>query len=248
MSKDFSETDVLDIKLRAQKRIDNLLTELINSKNFKKASLVSYWLKDYASYISYEDEFQPSKNISYSRGDIVQVNFGFNIKSELGGRHYAVVIDKNNHHNSDSITVIPLTSIKPNTIIRPNNVNLGSEFYEKISAKASKLMATLTSDHTDLQQLLALYKQEQGNAASQLLTELNKKLAAVEKNIKMVNKYINGLSGMKYGSIAKIEQIRTISKMRIINPKNSIDTLYKIRFSNTAMDKINEKLKELYIF
>lgn len=53
---------------------------------------------------------------------------------------------------------------------------------------------------------------------------------------------------MKDGSIAKIEQITTVSKQRIFDPKGSRDVLSGIHFSDAAMDKINEKLKELYIF
>ena len=53
---------------------------------------------------------------------------------------------------------------------------------------------------------------------------------------------------MKEGSIAKVEQITTISKQRIYDPKKNADVLSGIRFSDAAMDKINEKIKELYIF
>ena len=53
---------------------------------------------------------------------------------------------------------------------------------------------------------------------------------------------------MKEGSIVKIEQIRTISKMRIWIPKTSKDPLYNISLSQPTMDKINSKLMELFIF
>ena len=53
---------------------------------------------------------------------------------------------------------------------------------------------------------------------------------------------------MKEGSIAKIEQLTTISKMRIYVPKKSTDFLAGIRFSQNAMSRINAKIKELYIF
>ena len=53
---------------------------------------------------------------------------------------------------------------------------------------------------------------------------------------------------MKNGSVAKIEQITTVSKQRIYIPKNKNDLLYGISFSKEAMEKINDKIKELYIF
>ena len=48
---------------------------------------------------------------------------------------------------------------------------------------------------------------------------------------------------MKDGSIAKIEQITTISKQRIYTPRKNSDVLAGIKFSDAAMDKINEKIK-----
>lgn len=76
--------------------------------------------KDYVKYISFEDKFKPTRNISYKRGNIIKVNFGFNIGSEQGGLHYAVVLDKKNDHHSPVITVIPLTSVKPEILKQPN--------------------------------------------------------------------------------------------------------------------------------
>ena len=48
----------------------------------------------------------------YKRGEIVKVHLGFNVGSEEGGLHYAVVLDKNNAKSSPVITIIPLTSVK----------------------------------------------------------------------------------------------------------------------------------------
>ena len=48
--------------------------------------------------------------------------------------------------------------------------------------------------------------------------------------------------------IALIDQITTVSKMRIYDPRNARGVLSGIRLSPDALDKINEKLKELFIF
>ena len=50
----------------------------------KKASLISYWLKDYVRYLKSEDTFNPLKQENYKRGDVVKINLGFNIGSEEG--------------------------------------------------------------------------------------------------------------------------------------------------------------------
>lgn len=51
---------------------------------------------------------------------------------------------------------------------------------------------------------------------------------------------------MKSGSIALVSQITTISKVRIYNPVTKRSTLHGIRLSAESMDKLDEKIKELY--
>lgn len=53
---------------------------------------------------------------------------------------------------------------------------------------------------------------------------------------------------MKQGSIALVNQVTTISKMRIFDPRNIKGVLAGISLSAESMEKINKKDKELYIF
>ena len=71
--------------------------------------------------------------------------------------------------------------------------------------------------------------------------ETSKILTALEEHQKELER-------MKLGSMAVVNQITTVSKQRIYIPKKSTDFLYGITLSTSAMDKINEKLKKLYIF
>ena len=91
MSKDFEKEDVIQNKKAAIRSLNNLLELYINDpskKHLKKANLISYWIKDYVRFINFEEKFDPTKNIAYKRGNIVKLNFGFNIGSEYGGLHY----------------------------------------------------------------------------------------------------------------------------------------------------------------
>ena len=74
---------------------------LVNEK-YKNAALLTYWLFDYLRYLQMEDTFNPRFNIKYQRGQIVYVNFGYRIGSELGGCHYAIVLDVKNELASNS--------------------------------------------------------------------------------------------------------------------------------------------------
>ncbi len=56
------------------------------------------------------------------------------------------------------------------------------------------------------------------------------------------------ISRMKEGSVALVNQITTISKIRIFDPRNLKGVLAGISLSEENMEKINEKMKSLYIF
>lgn len=73
-------------KNEAITQISNYLEDCIikNEIYMKKANLISYWLKDYIKYINQEESFNSSTLKSYSRGDIIKVNLGFNIGNEEG--------------------------------------------------------------------------------------------------------------------------------------------------------------------
>ena len=87
MSKNKSITDIKNNIDEAMTRLNDLLEKYADStdKSYnKKADLVSYWIKSFADYIEKEDDFNPSRLIRYSRGDVIRVNFGFRIGKELG--------------------------------------------------------------------------------------------------------------------------------------------------------------------
>ena len=51
---------------------------------------------------------------------------------------------------------------------------------------------------------------------------------------------------MKTGSIALVNQIRTISKIRIYDPKTNFDVLSGVKLSNEKLDLIDHELLSLY--
>lgn len=51
---------------------------------------------------------------------------------------------------------------------------------------------------------------------------------------------------MKTGSIALVNQITTISKIRIYDPMYPLDTLSGIRLSDESLDKLDTQIRALY--
>jgi mRNA-degrading endonuclease toxin of MazEF toxin-antitoxin module len=278
MSKGFTKEDVIQNKKEAIKSLNKLLETYINdtsSKHLKKANLISYWVKDYVRLINFEEQFEPTKNIAYKRGNIVKINFGFNVGSEYGGLHYGVVLDNKNSHSSPVITVIPLTSVKENKSVHSNNVELGNEIYRALKLKYDTISKTLKEEQEEINQMLSLFTkfvelslnapasseedtaelstnlsspEEYADYALQLkeLWEQKKEHNAEEQAY--LDKIGAEISQMKEGSIALVNQIVTVSKMRIFDPRNLKGVLAGISLTEASMEQINQKVKELYIF
>lgn len=261
MSKNLTKEDVISHKKSAIKTVNNLLEMYINHPNakyLKKANLLSYWLEDFSEYIQKENKFNPTEIISYKRGDVIKANFGFNVGSEHGGLHYAIVLDNHNHHSSPVVTVVPLSSGTSDTTYG-RDVFLGQELYIKMNAKNKSLLENARKKYGEDSGILstlddAVQKvnkegltQSSADNILEIMSQIQTRLDEIAKDIHLLEKYEKEIARMKQGSIALMEQITTISKMRIHVPKRSTDILFGISFSAEAMEKINSQLIKLFI-
>lgn len=154
-----------------------------------KKEILANWLKRWAAYIKYEPEFDPTRNIKYEPGNIVQVNFGYNVGSEQGGVRPAVVVEDNNR-SSKVVVVVPLSSLKDGTSV------------EAAEAKGNVYLGVLND----------------------------------------YNKQFRQKKGTK--SIALINQIRAVSKIRISTPTKKKDTVLSL--DPSLLGKIYKELRERY--
>lgn len=259
-----SREEVIALKKDSIRFLNNTLEYYINNGNLRKAQLISKWIKEFSNYVRFEEKFNPTRNIAYKRGDIVKVNFGFNVGSELGGVHYAVVVENENRHYANTLVVIPMSSVKSDSKIHPHDLLIGSEFYSTLKTsveakhKANVLETKRISHLLEVLQktLIPLQDASQLNGTSisaATILELKTQAATLkkeqdelsEKN-SFVDKSLTELELMKTGSVLKVKQIRAISKLRIWDPKRTQDILYGIHLSDNTMDKVNRKIIELF--
>lgn len=153
------------------------------------------WLNTWILYLKLENGFNSNKNRKYERGDIVHVNFGFNVSSELGGSHYGIIVDNNNDKSNETVIVVPL---------RSEDGKLKEEDIEK---------------------------------------NLNKYEALLGKNLIPIGEAKNNYS------IAKVNQIRTVAKLRITAPKKESDIVYPLDndVRNLILDKIDVEIKNMIL-
>lgn len=269
MSKIFTKEETILHKKHSIQKLNSLLESYISEGSLdtlKKANLISYWLEDFTKYISYENTFDSTRLLRYKRGNIIRANFGFNVGKELGGLHLAVVLDNDNKRNADVITVVPLSSTEGRNV-HERNVDLGTELYEKINQqhknqlnaaqdeidKLSEMQNFITStisliNSTDLSSMDSAELDQRLEHALQYKEVVSNNYEKLQRDLSYLKRNNLEIEKMKSGTMAVINQITTISKQRIYIPKKSTDFLYKISLSEAAMNKINDKIKELYLF
>lgn len=237
---------IIKNKNEAMERVNSFLDSCIEGDKIhvKKADLLSYWLKDYINYLELEETFNPVKLKKYKRGDVIKANLGFNVGSEEGGLHYCVVLDNKNSQSHSTITVIPLTSkIKENNY----SVFLGNELYKNLISKARNLLNSIDNEK------VSSFEDKLGdfcNGNTDISITDDEILAVQDSRFKLplIEKIIDEIEQMKCGSMALVNQITTISKQRIYNPKKDLDILSGIRISDENMDLINKKIKRFFTY
>lgn len=227
MARKISKEALINHKNIALEKLDAYLMQLIDSPDTNtnaKSDKLSYWLEDWTTFLAFESRFSPSSLKRYKRGEIIKVHLGYNIGSEEGGLHYAVVVEKDNSIHNPVITIVPLTSIKQDkdlSHLRKGEVLLGDELFLKFNAKFNDTFHNVKDEHENKQK------------------KIHAQLALLEKMRFEISK-------MKNGSIALVNQITTISKIRIFDPKTTKDMFSGITLSDEGLTKIDKEIIERY--
>lgn len=249
MARNLTKDELIEHKKQALAKLDHYITSLIDDSDPKiqsKADKLSYWLEDWTTFLDYEPVFSPAKLRRYKRGEIIKAHLGYNVGSEEGGLHYCVVLDKQNALHSPIITVVPLTSVKAHTNLEhlPNgNIYLGNELFTSLNSKIALVNKTM---HTRLNALEKPMKELTDDIPEEELRRLENEINLCQRELHLLKRLGIEVSKMKRGSIAIVSQIRTISKIRIYDPKTNYDILSNVKLSNEKLDLIDTEMVRNY--
>ena len=230
------------------KYLDTCLSS--DKKHIKKANyneLTNDGIKDYIKYIEQEETFNSSLLKEYSRGDVIKVNLGFNVGNEEGGLHYCIVLDKKNAKSYSTLTIIPLTSLKETSKKNNTSVFLGDELRNAIFNKVQTILNSIDTEKAINYQRKIEKNLDANRVIEKITDEERNALKDFKEKYPLIEKTLEEAKQMKKGSIALINQITTISKQRIYNPKKELDILSGIKISDEKMKLIDEKIKKLFI-
>ena len=248
MGRNLSQGELLEHKELALKKIEAYIDSLIQHPDGKvrsKADKLSYWLEDWSTFLSFESEFSPNSLRRYKRGEIIKAHLGYNVGSEEGGLHYCVIVDKNNSIYSPVITIIPLTSVKPWTDIeslKKGCVYLGNELFTNLSSKISLVRKTIDAQIDDLQQRIDNIDITDEDEKETLIASIEMDIQKAQSEQTLLFRMMDEVGKMKRGSIALTNQITTISKIRIYDPRTNYDILSNVKLSNEKLDLIDNEI------
>lgn len=194
----------------------------------KLAFWLNYWCHN---YIPIERKFNyESELLRYKRGDIISLNLGFNIGSEQGGLHYAIVLNNINDKSNPILTIIPLSTHEKE--------NKSDDEYLKYEVLVNNSVFT-----TEIKRLGNKIKVLNEKLKEENISEDDRK--KTEKEIKSIQKELIKLSSDEK-IYAQPAQIKTISKLRIYYPTEVNDILYGVNVGDDIMRNIEEKIVELF--
>lgn len=150
-------------------------------------------------------------------------DFSPQVGSEIKGKHFAIVLTKNDRKNSELLTVIPLTS-KPHKY----HLDLGDEIKNSIWSVISEVQRNMTQELT--------------NADMDCVQLLELTTTATKMQSDIIKRY----STLKEHTYAKVHQITTISKYRVVKPVNALDPIRRLKVTNEVLNRIDKKIIELF--
>jgi len=247
MGRVVSKEELHKHKSKSIQKLESYINALIETNDPKmqgKADKLSYWLNDWSVFLGHEPHFAPNHLRRYKRGEIMKVHLGFNVGCEEGGLHYCVVLDKDNSIYSPVITIVPLTSVKDYAKVKSlpkGNVYLGNELFTNLQSKISLVDKTLDIRSKDLRARVDRIDVDSDTYIAESAS-IENELIIAEKELLLIKRMYTEVQKMKKGSIALTNQIRTISKIRVYDPKTNYDILSGVKLSNQKLDMIDEEI------
>ena len=200
-----------------------------NAKNFER---FKSWMHTYISYKSNETKFSPTYLPKYEQGQIIFVDFGCGIRHEFSYPHYAIVLNTKDRKKNDLLTVVPLTSKK-------EKHNTLKEWEHEISYPIKNLLIDKVLSDFNLygdkyvqlrDKVIAFAKNSSSLSKDEYAKRYSALVDAGVKEIYSSNKDVMDFAEkMAKGTIVELNQIKTISKSRIIFPVKKSHALYDIK-------------------
>lgn len=229
------------------------LSRNTNNKKFKQIGKSDYFR---AKNFERENCNQIKSYYKYKRGTIVFVDFGVGIGNEFSLPHFAIVLNNKDNPKNGLLTVVPLSSKN-----KKGYVDLGKDLINNLietvcddlkiiidtieSVKEihriynldEKQLKNISKEHKDL--IISFVKKHDST-----VTKLNDPLffSWMKKEEEWINDIFSKYLKYDKNTFANVNNIKTISKLRISKPLNPNDPIGRTQISEENLQKIEQKI------
>lgn len=196
------------------------------------------------------------KYYKYKRGTIVFVDFGIGIGKEFSLPHFAIVLNNKDNPKNGLLTVVPLSSKN-----KKGYVDLGKDLINNLIETVCKDLEIIMDTIESVNEIHRIHNL--GEKQSKDISEEHKELliSFIKKHdptvthlndslfyswMKTEEKWINDIfyKYFKYdkNTFANVNNIKTISKLRIAKPLNPNDPIGRTRISEENLQKIEKEI------
>lgn len=241
--------------------IELIKQKLMNLQETKpnKFNKLDKWLRYYLDMINHENTNIEKRIPNIRRGQILYVDFGYNILSEFRYKHYCVAIN-NSPRKNPKVTVIPITSKKhphqlelnyelaerlEDIIVNKERSNFWKPFrniYPELESRGFRAIAPAIGSYDTVFPNCTNFIQQAKTFLSEDDTELHSILDQILCDLHQFNIFYKSSPTLQKLSYLRIEDITTISKARIISPKYTSHPLYQLRLSDNTLNLIDERI------
>lgn len=243
----------------------NLNSKLSHIKKNKPHAVkpLENWLNTFFNYILLEGSRYEFRVPNIKRGQILYVDFGYNVLSEFRYAHYCVAINNSPQQNS-KVTVIPITSKS-----HPYQLAIGTELADKLDdiilnkersnfwrpfrhiaaelgCRGIKQPAPSIGSYETVYPNCSAYINHVKTLLPSNDKDLQDYLDSILKSLVEFDKFLKSSPSLLKPSYLKTEDITTISKARIIRPLYSSHPLYQLRLSDETLDKLDAEIKRMF--
>lgn len=117
----------------------------VQKSNYPKYLKLDEWLEKESNIFEDETEETSYNYLKYKRGQLIKVDFGINIGTEISHTHFAIVLNSDDTTHTDNITVLPLTSKKGYKRINLGNIVMDNN---KVTKYQNKTFGIITQIKT----------------------------------------------------------------------------------------------------
>ena len=215
----------------------------------EKSSLLNYnrFIHALSMYIKFkktEQTFDSTYLPAYEAGQIVLIDFGCGVGHEFIYPHYAIVLITHDRKKSTLLTVVPLTSKKEkHAILRPHEYELKDSMYTLLGIKSLCSLNLKNPGNEELSNDIEKVERSEIDKSTITMKYSSLVFAELKVHYKKDISFEKLLEYMKKGTIVETNQVKTVSKVRIIEPQKRNHILYGIKVSEEDLAGIRTLVK-----